>query len=97
MKKKDNLLFDESRGEWYKKDWDEYDPPIIRLVPSNSYVLDCVCGKGGLLTYLRMNYLKTKKGGKLTHFQMEVIFDQKLFIVQRLMYLREKISNKMRR
>lgn len=38
-----------------------------------------------------------KGGGKLTHFQMEVIFDQKLFIVQRLMYLREKISNKMRR
>lgn len=51
--KKDNLLFDESIGKWYKKDWDEYYPAIIRLVPSNSYVLDCGCGRGGLLVYLR--------------------------------------------
>lgn len=55
MKKKDNLLFDGSRGEWYKKDWDDYYPAIIRLVPANSYVLDCGCGRGGLLAYLRDN------------------------------------------
>jgi len=53
MKKRDNLLFDESRGEWYKKDWHEYYPAIIRLVPPNSDVLDCGCGRGGLLAYLR--------------------------------------------
>lgn len=53
MKRKYNLLFDESRDEWYKKDWDAYYPTIISLVPSNSSVLDCGCGRGGMLTYLR--------------------------------------------
>ena len=53
MKKKDNLLFDESRGEYYKQDWNEYYTAIIDFVPSNSYVLDCGCGRGGLLAYLK--------------------------------------------
>lgn len=53
MKKKDNLLFDESRGEYYKQDWNEYYTAIINFVPPNSHVLDCGCGRGGLLMYLR--------------------------------------------
>lgn len=61
MKKKDNLLFDESRGEYYKQDWNAYYTVIIDLVPSNSYVLDCGCGRGGLLAYLREKVFKGKK------------------------------------
>jgi len=39
--------------EFYRKDWHDYYPTIIRLVPPNSYVLDIGCGRGGLLKYLR--------------------------------------------
>jgi len=53
MRDKGNLLFNESLGGYYKQDWNEYFPSIIKLVPSNSFVLDCGCGRGGLLAYLR--------------------------------------------
>lgn len=39
--------------EYYKKDWHDYYPTIIRLVPPNSLVLDIGCGRGGLLKHLR--------------------------------------------
>ena len=39
--------------EYYQQDWHDYYHPIIRLVPSNSFVLDIGCGRGGLLEYLR--------------------------------------------
>ena len=40
-------------GQAYGKDWQDHYPSIIKLVPSNSYVLDVGCGRGGLLKYLR--------------------------------------------
>ena len=40
-------------GYSYNQDWQEHYPPIIELVPPNSYVLDVGCGRGGLLEYLR--------------------------------------------
>lgn len=39
--------------EYYQQDWHDYYPTIVRLVPSNSFVLDIGCGRGGLLEYLR--------------------------------------------
>jgi 2-polyprenyl-3-methyl-5-hydroxy-6-metoxy-1,4-benzoquinol methylase len=45
-------IFNEAR-EYYKQDWHDYYPTVIRLVPPNSYVLDVGCGRGGLLEYLR--------------------------------------------
>lgn len=45
-------IFSEAR-EYYKHDWHDYYPTVIRLVPPNSYVLDIGCGRGGLLEYLR--------------------------------------------
>ena len=47
MEKKENLLFNESRDEWFKEDWHDHYPASIRLVPANSSVLDCGCGRGG--------------------------------------------------
>jgi 2-polyprenyl-3-methyl-5-hydroxy-6-metoxy-1,4-benzoquinol methylase len=58
MKKgKDSLptIFDK-QDAYYQQDWQDYYPTVIRLVPSNSCVLDVGCGRGGLL-----NYLKEKK------------------------------------
>lgn len=45
-------VFDSTR-EYYRQDWHDYYPTIIRLVPPNSRVLDIGCGNGGLLEYLR--------------------------------------------
>jgi 2-polyprenyl-3-methyl-5-hydroxy-6-metoxy-1,4-benzoquinol methylase len=36
-------------GQAYGKDWQDHYSSIIKLVPSNSYVLDVGCGRGGLL------------------------------------------------
>lgn len=41
--------------DYYKQDWQDYYPTVIRLVPPNSYVLDVGCGRGGLLEYLQKN------------------------------------------
>ena len=40
-------------GYSYGQDWQEHYPTIIKLVPSNSYVLDVGCARCGLLQYLR--------------------------------------------
>lgn len=38
---------------YYKQDWQDYYPALIRLIPDNSHILDIGCGRGGLLEYLR--------------------------------------------
>ncbi len=76
MRKKNNLLFDEDKGEWYQKDWDTYYPAIISFVPPDSHVLDVGCGRGGLLTYLRDEKNCTVKGLDLSDDAVRVCRDK---------------------
>lgn len=54
MSSKCPTVFD-SETDYYKREWQDYYPTIIPLIPSNSNVLDVGCGRGGLLEYLRDN------------------------------------------
>ena len=49
-------VFDKE-DEYYKQDWQDYYPTVIRLIPSNSYVLDIGCGRGFTLYYLKKSKL----------------------------------------
>ncbi len=46
-----NIFSDET--DYYKRNWHDYYPCLITLVPEKSHLLDIGCGRGGLSEYLR--------------------------------------------
>lgn len=83
MKHKERLptTFDKEK-EYYKQDWQDYYPTVLRLVPSNSHVLDIGCGRGGLLEYLRENKNCRVKGLDISDDAVKICKEKDIEVIK---------------